>query len=169
MKTPLFILLALAFLGAPLAQAEPFPFKLHQKITCKIKDDLGLRDRDKDKDRHDHQDHDDRYRGGDRYYSSPRPVYYEEPVYYDPQPYRTSLTIQRTVVERPSYYENEREELTIEQQVQLALAKEGFYRGDIDGMVGPGTRAAIRRFQYEEDLPVTGRIDRNLLRELDIL
>ena len=42
------------------------------------------------------------------------------------------------------------------------------YRGEIDGDIGPGTRAAIRRYQYERRLEVTGRIDRSLLRSLGL-
>jgi hypothetical protein len=52
--------------------------------------------------------------------------------------------------------------------VQRALGHEGYYHGDIDGDIGPGTRAAIRQYQYDHHLEVTGRIDRSLLRSLGI-
>lgn len=52
--------------------------------------------------------------------------------------------------------------------VQRALSKRGYYRGGIDGEVGPGTRAAIRQYQYDRRLEVTGRIDRSLLRSLGL-
>ena len=52
--------------------------------------------------------------------------------------------------------------------VQRALRHDGYYRGDIDGDIGPGTRAAIRQYQYDNHLEVTGRIDRSLLRFLGI-
>ena len=51
-------------------------------------------------------------------------------------------------------------------QVQVALARRGYYRGEIDGIVGPGTRSAIRRYQYDQGYPVTGRVDDRLLRML---
>ena len=50
--------------------------------------------------------------------------------------------------------------------VQRALQHEGYYHGDIDGDIGAGTRAAIRQYQYDRHLEVTGRIDRALLQSL---
>lgn len=52
--------------------------------------------------------------------------------------------------------------------VQRALRRDGYYRGTIDGDIGAGTRAAIRQYQYDHRLEVTGRIDRSLLRSLDL-
>jgi len=43
--------------------------------------------------------------------------------------------------------------------VQQALKDKGYDPGDIDGAMGPKTRAAIRDFQRKEGLNVTGRID----------
>lgn len=51
-------------------------------------------------------------------------------------------------------------------QVQIALARRGYYRGTIDGIVGAATRSAIRRYQYDQGYPVTGRVDSTLLRML---
>ena len=51
-------------------------------------------------------------------------------------------------------------------QVQLELKARGYYRATVDGITGPKTRAAIRAFQKDIGLPVTGSIDRNLLNEL---
>ena len=42
--------------------------------------------------------------------------------------------------------------------VQTALARLGYYPGPIDGRFGPDTRAAIRRFQYELNAEMTGRL-----------
>ena len=52
--------------------------------------------------------------------------------------------------------------------VQSALADAGYYRGEIDGVIGTGTRNAIRRFQRDNGLPVTGRLDARLLDELGV-
>ena len=41
-------------------------------------------------------------------------------------------------------------------QVQLALKKAGFYKGDIDGKQGPRTKGAIRAFQKARGLKVDG-------------
>ena len=56
----------------------------------------------------------------------------------------------------------------IEFDVQIALRSEGYYRGPIDGDIGPGTRCAIRGYQYDFGLPVSGRIDRYLLESLGL-
>ena len=52
--------------------------------------------------------------------------------------------------------------------VQQELRRRGYYRGSIDGDIGPASRAAIRRYQADRGLSVTGRIDSTLLRSLDI-
>jgi peptidoglycan hydrolase-like protein with peptidoglycan-binding domain len=52
--------------------------------------------------------------------------------------------------------------------VQSALGKRGYYRGPIDGVIGAGSRRAIRNFQTDQGLPVTGSIDRKLLGALRI-
>jgi hypothetical protein len=55
---------------------------------------------------------------------------------------------------------------TVSQAVQSALARRGYYRGAIDGVLGPETRNAIRAFQAQRGLAVTGQIDNNLIRAL---
>jgi hypothetical protein len=52
--------------------------------------------------------------------------------------------------------------------VQRALRRGGYYYGDIDGDIGPESRAAIREYQRDRGLPATGRIDSSLLRSLRI-
>ncbi|HEY2619267.1 MAG TPA: peptidoglycan-binding protein [Acetobacteraceae bacterium] len=42
--------------------------------------------------------------------------------------------------------------------VQTSLAKLGYYDGQIDGVFGPDTRAAIRRYQHELGADMTGRL-----------
>jgi hypothetical protein len=42
--------------------------------------------------------------------------------------------------------------------VQAALARLGYYGGKVDGIFGPDTRAAIRRFQHEIQMPMTGQL-----------
>jgi hypothetical protein len=43
-------------------------------------------------------------------------------------------------------------------EVQQALSQQGYYNGPIDGVVGPGTSAAISAYQQNNGLPVTGTI-----------
>ena len=45
------------------------------------------------------------------------------------------------------------------QLLQLGLIRAGFRPGRADGSFGRGTEIALRRFQQEQDLPVTGRSD----------
>ena len=52
--------------------------------------------------------------------------------------------------------------------VQRELRRRGYYRGPIDGDIGPGSRSAIRAYQYDRGLSATGRIDSSLLRSLGI-
>jgi peptidoglycan hydrolase-like protein with peptidoglycan-binding domain len=42
--------------------------------------------------------------------------------------------------------------------VQIALARLGYYDGRIDGQFGPDTRAAIRRWQHEVGAEMTGAL-----------
>jgi len=42
--------------------------------------------------------------------------------------------------------------------VQITLARLGYYEGQIDGLFGPDTRAAIRRWQHEVGAEMTGTL-----------
>ena len=48
-------------------------------------------------------------------------------------------------------------------EVQQELARAGYYRGAIDGIIGQGTRNAIRAYERAHGLRVDGRIDQELL------
>ena len=48
-------------------------------------------------------------------------------------------------------------------RVQERLARSGYYRGPIDGVIGPRTRYAIRAYERSHGLPADGIIDRRLL------
>ena len=76
------------------------------------------------------------YPYGYGYYSRPRAVIYAETAYTD----------DATVA-----------------AVQRRLARGGYYRGAIDGVIGQGTRLAIRAYERNNGLRVDGRIDRQLL------
>jgi hypothetical protein len=47
--------------------------------------------------------------------------------------------------------------------LQSALARAGYYDGAVDGSFGPATRSALRRFQRDRGLSVTGQIDRSVI------
>lgn len=127
--------------------------------------DHGRRN-DRDHDRHHHHSSSYRYRSSYPYYS-----HYSRPYYYGP-------SIGLSFGTRPSYgysssyyrgrsaHRSYADELEVD--VQRALARRGYYRGPIDGDIGSGSRAAIRAYQYDRRLPVSGRIESSLLRALDI-
>ena len=97
------------------------------------------------------------YNYGNSYYS--RPYYYNEP--------RTSIGL--SFSSRPSYSRSSPSYSDgLATDVQRALKRQGYYYGDIDGDIGPGTRSAIRAYQDDRGLDVTGRIDRTLLRSLGV-
>lgn len=81
------------------------------------------------------------------YYGAYQPYYYGRTLYRGPQYADGSVNI----------------------AVQSELARLGYYRGPIDGVIGRGTRSAIRAFQYDQGMPVSGWIDGRLLSELAII
>jgi peptidoglycan hydrolase-like protein with peptidoglycan-binding domain len=52
--------------------------------------------------------------------------------------------------------------------VQQELAKLGYYHGQIDGIDGPETQKAIRWFQSTDKIAVTGQINDQTLKALQI-
>ena len=44
-------------------------------------------------------------------------------------------------------------------KLQESLRDKGYYSGQVDGVLGPQTRAGIRQYQESENLPVTGNLD----------
>src|SRR5205085_2255353 len=51
-------------------------------------------------------------------------------------------------------------------EVQSALARAGYYDGPIDGRLGETTRKALRRYQRDRGLAVTGSINRAVIEAL---
>jgi len=52
--------------------------------------------------------------------------------------------------------------------VQQRLARAGYYRGPIDGVIGPRTRYAILAYERNHGLPTDGVIDNRLLRTMGL-
>jgi len=52
--------------------------------------------------------------------------------------------------------------------VQAALQQQGYYRGEVDGLIGPLTRGAIADYQRDHDLYMTSAIDQPTLQSLGI-
>ena len=51
-------------------------------------------------------------------------------------------------------------------RVQVELMRLGYYKGKIDGKMGPGTKEALRAFQQAQGLAVTGVLDNATLGKL---
>ena len=50
--------------------------------------------------------------------------------------------------------------------VQQELKTSGYYHGKIDGVVGPNTKSAIRAYQKDQNLAVTGRLNSGTVMKL---
>jgi len=53
-------------------------------------------------------------------------------------------------------------------RVQLALLSRGYDPGAIDGALTPETTEALKRFQADKELPVTGRMTTETLSALGV-
>jgi hypothetical protein len=86
----------------------------------------------------------------------PSPYYDDYPVYY-PAPAPVA-----------SYDDNDDGGGNVPMQVQQALARQGYYHGPIDGVIGPVTHGAIEAYQRDNNLRATGTINNRLLDALDL-
>jgi Putative peptidoglycan binding domain len=110
---------------------------------------------------------------GHRSYYNYRSSYYRPynnyPGYYGHYYPRSSFGV--SIFSRPSYvYRGYSADYgdSLAADVQRALRSRGYYRGYVDGDIGAGSRAAIRAYQADHGLAITGRIDSVLLRSLRI-
>ena len=83
--------------------------------------------------------------------------------YYGAYPYGYGYYAPRTTVYTTSINDD-----AAVAAVQRRLARGGYYHGSVDGVIGPGTRSAIRAFERNNGLPVDGLIDRQLLRTMGL-
>ncbi len=92
--------------------------------------------------------------------------YYGYPYGYDPGYYDSG------VYQNEEYYgQNGYSDAYADSTVAAAqqrLAREGYYRGQIDGVLGPETRAAIAQFQNNHGLRVTGALTTDTLGALGL-
>lgn len=105
-----------------------------------------------------HYSHIALFAGGYYYWNSG----YWYPAYgYDP--YYSSYTY-----DEPIYGYNELDPGQVIANVQSALQEQGYYNDEVDGLIGPNTRAALRNFQADHGLPVTAAIDGPTLQALGL-
>ena len=116
----------------------------------------GFRD-----DRFRHRDFDDRFvffgDFGDPFFYYPYPYYGYYPYGYYPYGYGYN-SYDQPVYQRSAGYTD-----SLTGQVQLRLARAGYYHGAIDGVSGNATRRAIRGYERAHNLPADGQIRGRLL------
>jgi hypothetical protein len=66
----------------------------------------------------------------------------------------------------PIYAYNDLPPDQIVANAQAALQQQGYYQGDVDGLLGPLTRAAVATYQRDHGLSITSAIDRPTLESL---
>ena len=71
--------------------------------------------------------------------------------------------------DEPIYGYNQMEPGRVLVNVQRELRRMGYYRGAIDGLIGPMTRSALTRFQRDNGLRATSRIDGPTLAALGVV
>ncbi len=83
------------------------------------------------------------------------------------QPETTTIRLDRSEVPLPTVRQvPARVSDPSTRRVQTILKQLGYYKGDVDGLPGPNTSAAISAYQTRMGLTVSGRIDKQLLNEL---
>ena len=112
-------------------------------------------------DRFRHRGFDDRFfffdDFGDPFLYDPYPYYGYYPYGYYPYDYGYDSYNQ------PGYQGGAGYTDSLVGQVQLRLARAGYYHGSIDGVSGNATRGAIRAYEHAHGLPQDGRIGQRLL------
>ena len=163
----------LPVIAAIAALAAPF--------SAQAKDKHDKHDDHHDHDKHHDSDHHDRFNRGPNIYfhTSPYSYGYGGPGYYGSS-YYSRPRVGFSYYSSPSYGYRERQDVyrgrqvyssysdSLAADVQRELRRRGYYRGSIDGDIGPGSRAAIRTYQDDRGHSPTGRIDTSLLRSLGI-
>ena len=133
-------------------------FDHHHDFAFRHHDFDRFRDRDFDRDDHFFRHRRDFF--GFDFASFGFPWWHPYPYYYD-YPYDYSYYNYG-----PAYDYQYWNDLAV--SVQSELARRRYYQGAIDGIIGSGSREAIRAFQAAQGLPVTGVIDHKLLKALGI-
>jgi hypothetical protein len=115
-------------------------------------------------DRFRHRDFDDRFfffdDFGDPFFYYPDPYYGYYPYGYYPYEYGYGSydSYNQPVYPSRAVYTG-----SLVSQVQLRLARAGYYHGSIDGVSGTATRRVVREYESAHGLPGDGRISQRLI------
>ena len=99
------------------------------------------------------------------YYAYP---YSYDPGYYDRHYYDSGVYQGEEYYGQNSYESSDQSADSTVAAAQEQLARQGYYRGEIDGIFGPETRRAIMRYQSDHGLRVTGRLNLDTLHALGL-
>jgi Ni/Co efflux regulator RcnB len=99
------------------------------------------------------------YAGRGYYYGPPHSAYYYE---------RPEVRYYATREAAPREYYSRGNNNSGGAAVQEVLRRRGYYRGPVDGQIGPQSRRAIARYQEARGLRVTGGISASLLHSLGL-
>jgi Putative peptidoglycan binding domain len=115
-----------------------------------------FRNGDRDRHRHHGRDFDNRF----VFFGDFWDPFYDYPYsYYGYYPYEYGYDR----YDQPAYQAGPRYTGSLVEQVQLRLARAGYYHGAIDGVSGNATRRAIREYERGHGLPPDGQIRGTLL------
>jgi hypothetical protein len=115
-----------------------------------------------------HGDHHDDHHHSSSHYYYPYYGYGGYYGWYRPYSWYPGTTLGLSLYDSGSRYSRYSSGDNLAIDVQRALRSRGYYRGAIDGDIGSGSRSAIRAYQRDHGLGVTGRIDTTLLRSLRV-
>jgi Putative peptidoglycan binding domain len=93
--------------------------------------------------------------------------YYPYPDNYGLDYYDSSLYPGEEYYDQNNGYNEPYAEPTVA-AAQEQLSRQGYYRGEIDGIFGPETRLAVSRYQRDHDLRVTGYLTADTLEALGV-
>jgi hypothetical protein len=96
--------------------------------------------------------------------------YYAYDDYYYPYGYDSGYYggVDANYYDEGAYYSSDQYDGSTVAAAQEELARQGYYRGQIDGVFGPETRRALRRYQSDNGLRVTGYLTSDTLQLLGL-
>jgi hypothetical protein len=94
--------------------------------------------------------------------------YYYYPYGYTPGYYSSDVYEDEEYYGQNNYDANDEPAVSVVASAQEKLAQQGYYHGEIDGILGPQTRRAIARYQTDQGLRVTGVLTRDTVQTLGL-